>query len=105
MKNRSLLFPRVLVSLSIVVLFVVFVSAAEADVAFLGVAAGDAATTSAVVWTRALPAGTPLDVDLTTDLAFNPKTTTHLSDACVTDAAHDATCKAALSNLTPDTVY
>jgi phosphodiesterase/alkaline phosphatase D-like protein len=74
-------------------------------VSFLGVASGDATTTSAVVWTRALPAGTPLDVELTTDPAFSPKKVTRLNDACVTDGQHDATCKAALSNLTPDTVY
>src|SRR5215831_10804253 len=105
MKNRSLLLPRVLVSLSIIVLFAVFVSAAEADVSFLGVASGDASTTTAVVWTRALPAGTSLDVELTTDPSFSPKKVTRLADACVSDGQHDATCKAALSNLTPDTVY
>ena len=81
---------------------------ANAALSFLGVAAGDATSTSVLFWTRvvdaAAPANTPLMLDITTDPTFATGVT-HNPGACTTDSTKDYTCKVALGSLTPNTVY
>jgi len=76
-----------------------------AAVSFLGVAAGDATSTSATVWTRAVDeaAAAKLTLWVSTDpgLTHSPLITTGLS----TDASKDFTLKVGLSGLQPGTVY
>ena len=85
----------------------IFTPSAQAAVTFLGVAAGDATSTSATLWTRAVdtaaPANSALTVDITTDPAF-ASGITHLP-GCTTDSTKDYTCKIDVSALTPNTVY
>jgi len=75
-----------------------------ATVSFLGVAAGDASSTTATVWTRALPSGEWLDLEITADPAFK-RGVKHLDNACMTDSAKDSTCKHTLTDLDSETVY
>ena len=81
---------------------------AQAAVSFLGVAAGDASSTSAVLWTRAVdsaaPANTPLTVEMASDAAFT-NTTVRVVNACTTDSGRDYVCKAQVSGLTANTLY
>jgi phosphodiesterase/alkaline phosphatase D-like protein len=81
---------------------------AQAAVSFLGVSAGDATTTSAVLWTRAVddaaPANTILAVDITTDPAFMGATM-RVANACTTDSGKDYVCKVQIASLTPNTLY
>ncbi len=78
---------------------------ARAAVTFLGVAAGDATSTGATVWTRAVdgaaPAATPLTLQISTDPAFGTFSTL----TGTTDAAKDYTLKLDLTGLTAGTVY
>jgi phosphodiesterase/alkaline phosphatase D-like protein len=78
----------------------------RADVSFLGVAAGDASTTGATFWTRAVdtaaPANTTLTLQITTDPTFSSITKT---SNCTTDSTKDYTCKLDVIDLTPNTVY
>ncbi len=78
---------------------------ANATVSFLGVAAGDASSTSAIVWTRAMddtgPANLTLWVSSDPALVRSPLITTGLA----TDAAKDYTLKVPLTGLQPGTVY
>jgi phosphodiesterase/alkaline phosphatase D-like protein len=89
-------------------LLVIFTPNVQAAVSFLGVAAGDATSTSAIFWTRAVdsaaPANTPLMLDITSDPAF-ANGITHNPGACTTDSTRDYVCQAALSGLMPGTVY
>jgi phosphodiesterase/alkaline phosphatase D-like protein len=89
-------------------LLTILATNAQAAVSFLGVAAGDATSTSAIFWTRALdgaaPANTPLMLDITTDPAF-ASSITHYPGACTTDSTKDYVCKLGLGGLTPNTVY
>ena len=77
----------------------------HATVSFLGVAAGDATSTGATVWTRAVdlaaPAPTPLTLQVSPDPAFNGLSTL----AGTTDAAKDYTLKLDLAGLDAATVY
>ena len=77
-----------------------------AQIQFLGVAAGDATSTSAIVWTRAVdpaaPAATALTLDVATDAAFTAIVTTRTVS---TDANADYTAKSLVTALSPATRY
>jgi phosphodiesterase/alkaline phosphatase D-like protein len=103
-RSRSQLAPRFLISTGLATVLIVSAPRAEAAVSFSGVAAGDASSTAATLWTRALPGGTDLALEITTDPAFK-KNVTHLADACTTDATTDYTCKRTVDNLAAGTVY
>jgi len=81
---------------------------AGAAVTFLGVAAGDASSTSVALWTRAVddavPANTPLMLEITTDQAF-AKHIEQLPSACTTDSTKDYACKLEVGELKPNKVY
>src|SRR5262252_7708537 len=85
-------------------LFAIFTPRAAAAVSFLGVAAGEASSTSATLWTRATPANTTLRLEITTDENF-AKHIAKISNACVTDSTHDSTCKSQILNMSPHTTY
>jgi phosphodiesterase/alkaline phosphatase D-like protein len=83
------------------------VTSADASVSFLGVAAGDATTNDATVWTRAKdessPGPTQLKVQITTDPNFITGVTTLL--AGTVDATTDYTVKTNIGNLHSASVY
>lgn len=83
------------------------VTSADASVAFLGVAAGDATTNDATVWTRAKdeisPGPTQLNVQITTDPNFITGVTTLLAGTA--DATTDYTVKTNLGSLRAATLY
>jgi phosphodiesterase/alkaline phosphatase D-like protein len=97
-------------------LFVIFlagfglsiISNAQAAVTFLGVSAGDATSTHATLWTRAVdsaaPANLVLRLEITTDPAF-ASSITPFPGACSTDSTKDYVCKVELNGLIPNTVY
>ncbi|NDJ10073.1 MAG: hypothetical protein EBY17_02635 [Acidobacteriia bacterium] len=98
--------PQVFVQLGLVSILVC-APAAVAGVSFLGVAAGDATSSSAVLWTRAVDAANPasalLKLDITTDSTFAAGVTRIL--ACTTDSTKDYTCKVDVGGLTSGTIY
>ncbi len=79
---------------------------ASAAVTFLGVASGDASSTGATFWTRALdstaPANTALTLQITTDPTFATISNTF---NCTTDSTKDYVCKLDITGLTANTVY
>ncbi len=80
---------------------------AHADLSFLGVAAGDATTTNAVLWTRAVDASAPAAADLTAQVVANDATFSAnvLTFPVSTDATKDYTAKLVVNGLTPNTRY
>ena len=81
---------------------------ARATVSFLGVASGDATSSDAVVWTRAIDSTAPTSsTTLTLRISTDPTLTTGVTSVpgLATDTAHDYTCKLAVSNLSSGTVY
>ena len=79
---------------------------AHADVAFLGVAAGDASDTDAVLWTRAVDTNAPSATALTVLIATDPALTQGLITlSATTDPAKDYTAKIVASNLLSGTRY
>ena len=104
-KNNPLLQPALLAA-GIANFIAITTPAAHAAVEFLGVAAGDASSTNATLWTRAVdasaPANTALTIQLTTDPTFATGVTT-LSGT--TDSTKDYTCKVDITDLTPNTQY
>ena len=80
---------------------------ARADVAFLGVAAGDATSTDAVLWTRAVDPNTPGVVSLTVAVAPNDPTvsTGVLMFSGTTDPNKDYVAKVDATGLQPGTRY
>src|SRR5882762_9348324 len=83
------------------------VTSADASVSFLGVAAGDATTDDASVWTRAKdessPGPTAINVQITTDPTFTSGVTTLLAGTA--DATTDYTVKTNVAGLRSATVY
>ncbi len=78
---------------------------ARAAVSFLGVAAGDATTTGATAWTRALDDLSTAAVPLTLQVSADPQFLTFTPTAGATDPARDYTFKIDLTGLNPGTVY
>jgi phosphodiesterase/alkaline phosphatase D-like protein len=79
---------------------------AMAALSFPGVAAGDASSTEATFWTRAVdgdaPASTALTLEISTDPAFAGGVATVSG---TTDSTKDYTCKLDVSGLSPATLY
>jgi len=82
-------------------------TSADADVIFLGVAAGDATTNDVIVWTRAKdeanPQPTAINVQISQDPTFITGVTT--LPAGTADSPTDFTVKSNLGGLEPGTVY
>jgi phosphodiesterase/alkaline phosphatase D-like protein len=98
--------------------FAIFTLNAQASVSFLGVAAGDATSTSVILWTRAVdssaPANTslmleygtaPLPANLVDGLSALLNGITQRPGACTTDSTKDYVCKVKVEALTPNTLY
>jgi phosphodiesterase/alkaline phosphatase D-like protein len=79
----------------------------RAQVQFSGVASGDASSSAAIVWTRAVDPGAPAATSLQLELAPNDPTLTSgvATYALATDPAADYTAKFALASLAADTRY
>jgi hypothetical protein len=105
---RSQVTRRTVLSLGVAGLVAFLSPGAEAVVSFLGVAAGDASSTSVTLWTRAVddadPANTSLMLEITTDQAF-AKQIEQLPGACTTDSTKDYACKLEVGDLKPNEVY
>src|SRR5258708_7781825 len=80
---------------------------ARADVTFLGVAAGDATSNDAILWTRALDASAPGATSLTAQVAPNDPTITSgvVTFSATTDPAKDYTAKVVAAGLQSNTRY
>jgi phosphodiesterase/alkaline phosphatase D-like protein len=87
--------------------FMVKATPADASVTFLGVAAGDATTDDATVWTRAKdesnPQATAINVQISTDPTFISGVTTLLAGTA--DAPTDYTVKTNVAGLQSAAVY
>ena len=78
---------------------------ARASVSFLGVAAGDASSQDAILWTRAVDTNAPATVALTAQVATNLAFGSFLSFAISTDTTKDYTAKVAATGLSASTKY
>src|SRR5262245_43148624 len=109
---------QTVLTISLASSFVIFTPNAQAAVSFLGVAAGDATSTSAILWARAVDENAPANTSLTLEYstaplppgAFNSVSAalsgvTQVPGACATDSSKDYVCKLKLDGLTPNTVY
>jgi phosphodiesterase/alkaline phosphatase D-like protein len=83
------------------------ISTADADLTFLGVAAGDATTNDVIVWTRAKdesnPQPTDINVQITTDPTFTSGVATVLAGTAT--ALTDYTVKTNIGSLQSGTIY
>ena len=79
--------------------------AASAANSFLGVAAGDASSTDAILWTRCVDTNTPAVVSLTAQISINPAFGTHTDFSVSTDATKDYTAKILATGLSAGTKY
>jgi len=106
MKHQSL-FENISILVGTVAILIITPLTGHAEVSFLGVAAGDASSHDATVWTRAKdeanPQPTAVDVQMSTDSTFKRRVTTLLAGTA--DAPTDFTIKANLAGLSPGTTY
>ena len=73
---------------------------------FLGVASGDASTSDAIIWTRAVDTNSPAATSLTAQVSTDPTFATGVQSFSVsTDATLDYTAKLLVTGLTADTKY
>ena len=79
--------------------------AAAAANSFLGVAAGDASSTDAVLWTRCVDTNAPASVALTAQVSTSPLFSTHADFSVSTDINKDYTAKVQATNLSVGTQY
>jgi len=77
----------------------------QPNVSFLGVAAGDATSSDAILWTRAVDTNAPDVVTLTAQVSTDPFFGGYVSFATSTDANKDYTAKVLATQLTPGTKY
>jgi phosphodiesterase/alkaline phosphatase D-like protein len=109
---------QTLLSVGLASLFAFFTPNAQAAVSFLGVAAGDATSTSAILWTRAVDSAAPANTSLMLEYSTVPlppavlgsgaaifSGITQLPGACTTDSTKDYVCKLKVQGLAPNTVY
>src|SRR5437868_12817280 len=96
-----------IVTLVLVTGYMLKTTGADADVTFLGVAAGDATTNDVAVWTRAKdesnPQPTAINVQISTDPTFTSGVTTLLAGTA--DSTTDYTVKTNVAGLQSATVY
>jgi len=104
MKNFS---PLRIATLVLVACYMLEITSADADVTFLGVAAGDATTNDVIVWTRAKdeanPQPTAINVQISQDPTFITGVTT--LPAGTAGSPTDYTVKSNVGGLEPGTVY
>ena len=79
--------------------------AATAANSFLGVAAGDASSTNAMLWTRCVDTNAPAMVVLTAQVATDPLFGTHTDFTVNTDINKDYTAKVLATGLSAGTRY
>lgn len=104
--SRSPFVRRTVLTVGIASLCQIFTTGAFAAVDFLGVAAGDASTTNATLWTRAVDTATPASVTITLQITTDPTFTSGISTVTAsTDVSKDYTCKIDLTGLTANTQY
>jgi phosphodiesterase/alkaline phosphatase D-like protein len=103
---KKLVSLRIL-TLVLVVGYMLKTTGADADVTFLGVAAGDASTNDVIVWTRAKdeanPQPTAINVQISTDPTFTTGVTT--LPAGTAGSLTDYTVKSEVGSLQSGTVY
>src|ERR1019366_5045419 len=75
------------------------------NVAFLGVAAGDASSQDAILWTRAVDTNAPAVVVLTAQVSTNPAFGSFATFAVNTDTTKDYTAKVVATGLAASTRY
>src|SRR5262249_21321252 len=82
------------------------ITTADADLTFLGVAAGDATTNDVIVWTRAKDESNPQPTDINVQVATDP-TFSGVSPmlAGTATAMTDYTVKTNIGSLQPGTIY
>jgi phosphodiesterase/alkaline phosphatase D-like protein len=91
--------------------FALFAAPAQAAVSFLGVSAGDADSTSVILWTRAVDdtqptAAIPVTLQYSTDQTFASGVSSQVfTTTPVLPASGDGTLKISLTSLTPATRY
>src|SRR5690348_13434804 len=72
---------------------------ASAANSFLGVAAGDASTSDAILWTRCVDINAPASVALTAQVSTDPLFATHTDFSTSTDVNKDYTAKVPVTGL------
>jgi len=106
------------ITICVAIFFAFFTLNAYAAVSFLGVAAGDATSTSVILWTRAVDSAAPVNVSLMLEYSTSPlppdlldqlsallRGVAQVPAACTTDSTKDYVCKVKLDGLSPNTVY
>src|SRR5262245_16045820 len=63
---------RLSITVRVAIFFAIFTLNAHASVSFLGVAAGDATSTSAILWTRAVDSAVPANTSLMLEYSTSP---------------------------------
>jgi phosphodiesterase/alkaline phosphatase D-like protein len=96
-----------IVTLVLVTGYMLQTTGADADVTFLGVAAGDATTNDATVWTRAKDEANPQPTAINVQISQDPTFITGVSTlpAGTAGSPTDYTVKSDLGGLEPGTVY
>jgi len=94
-------------SLKLLAALLALFTTSQAAVSFLGVAAGDASTTSVTLWTRAVDSAAPANVSLMLNIGTDASFATGVTriPGCVTDSTKDYTCKLEIAGLADGTVY
>jgi len=111
-QRRSQMTRRTVLSIGLAGLFALVIPSVSASVSllstvsFLGVAAGDASSTGAVVWTRAIDDLLPTtSTNLTVQVSTSPSFTNPVTKTGATDPTADFTLKTDLDGLIPGTQY
>src|SRR6266542_6087090 len=96
-----------IVTLALVAGYLLKTTTADADVAFLGVAAGDAITNDVIVWTRAKDESNPQPTDINVQISTDPTFTTGVTTlpAGTAGSPTDYTVKSEVGSLQSGTVY
>jgi len=97
---------RTVLAVSIASLVSLAAPSTDAAVSFLGVAAGDASSTNATLWTRAVDSTAPANIALTLEITTDPTFASGITALNgTTDSTKDYTCKLDITGLFPNTVY
>ena len=96
-----------IVTLALVAGYMLKPTGVDADVAFLGVASGDATTNDVVVWTRAKDEANPQPTAINVQISQDPRFITGVTTlpAGTAGSPTDYTVKSNVSGLEPGTVY
>jgi phosphodiesterase/alkaline phosphatase D-like protein len=95
-----------IVILALVAGYMLKTTSADADVTFLGVAAGDATTNDVTVWTRAKDEANPQPTAINVQISQDPRSLrSHYIARRTAGSPTDFTVKSDLGGLEPGTVY